>query len=112
DLTKSQTVVVSRILLGTRPVEFADAMASQPTERISEVAEDLHEKGFHLELQAAFLQRKGGDIAGAIAAIHEVANGASASGYVEIHFNAILQAGELEWMQVSKSEVPQAWVAD
>jgi hypothetical protein len=112
DLTQAQMVVVSRILLGTRHVEFADAMASQPIERISEVAEDLHEKGFHLELQAAFLQRKGGDIAGAITAIHKVGDSASASGYVEIHFNAILQAGELEWMQVSKSYVPQALVAD
>jgi len=46
-------------------------MASQPIERISEVAEDLHEKGFHLELQAAFLQRKSGDIAGAIDAINQ-----------------------------------------
>lgn len=45
DLTQSQMVVVSRVLLGTRPVEFADAMASQPIERISEVAEDLHERG-------------------------------------------------------------------
>jgi hypothetical protein len=112
DLTRSQMVVVSRILLGTRPVEFADAMASQPIERISEVAEDLHEKGFHLELQAAFLQRKRGDIAGAITAIHKVADNASKSGYVEIHFNAILQAGELEWMEVSKSDAPQSLVAD
>jgi hypothetical protein len=112
DLTQSQMVVVSRILLGTRPIEFADAMASQPIERISEVAEDLHEKGFHLELQAAFQQQKGGDIAGAIAAIRKVADSARTSGYVEVNFNAILQAGELEWLQVSKSDVPQALAAD
>ncbi len=108
DLTQSQIVVVSRILLGTRSVKFADAMASQPIERIGEVAEDLHEKGFHLELQAAFLRRKSGDIAGAISAIHKVAQSAEAAGYVEVHFNAVLQAGELEWLQVSKSDVPQA----
>jgi len=112
DLTRSQMAVVSRILLGTRPVEFADAMASQPIERISKVAEDLHEKGFHLELQAAFVQRKGGDIAGAIAAIRNVADSAGSSGYVEVHFNAILQAGELEWLQVWKSGVPQALAAE
>jgi hypothetical protein len=40
ELAQSQTVVVSRILLGTKP-----------TERITQVAEDLHEKGFHLDLQ-------------------------------------------------------------
>ena len=112
DLMKAQVVVVSRILLGTKPIEFVDAMASQPIERISEVAEDLHEKGFHLELQAAFLQRKGGDIAGAIDAITKVAVRASAAGYVEVHFNAIFQAGELEWVQMTKSDVPQARVAD
>ncbi len=112
DLTQSQMVVVSRILLGSRHFEFADAMSCQPIERISEVAEDLHEKGFHLELQAAFQQQKGGDIAGAIAALHKVADSASASGYVEVRFNAILQAGELEWLQVSKSDVPQALIAD
>jgi hypothetical protein len=112
DLMQSQMVVVSRILLGTRPVEFADAMASQPIERISKVAEDLHEKGFHLELQAAFLQGKSGDIAGAIARIHKVVDRAGASGYVEVHFNGVLQAGELEWLQVSKSDAPQALAAD
>lgn len=112
DLTQAQTVVVSRILLGTRSVEFAKAMASQPIERISKVAEDLHEKGFHLELQTAFLQWKGGDIAGAIAAIHKVADNAGASGYVEVQFNAILQAGELEWLQVLQSDLPQARAAD
>jgi hypothetical protein len=112
DLTQAQMAVVSRILLGTRPIEFVDAMASQPVERISEVAEDLHEKGFHLGLQAAFLQRKGGDIAGAIDAINRVAAGASAAGYIEVHFNAILQVGELEWLQMTKSDVPQARVAD
>ena len=112
DLTRAQTVVVSRILLGTKPVDFVDAMASQPIERISEVAEDLHEKGFHLELQAAFLQRKGGDIAGAIDRINKVAADASAAGYIEVHFNAILQVGELEWLQMTRSDVPQARVAD
>ena len=108
DLTQAQMVVVSRILLGTKPIEFVKAMASEPIERISEVAENFHEKGFHLELQAAFLQRKGGDIAGAIDAINKVAAGASAAGYIEIQFNALLQAGELEWLQIMRSDVPQA----
>ena len=91
DLRRSQTVVVSRILMDTTHVEFADAMKSQPVERISQVAEDLHAKGYHLELQAAFLQRKGGDIAGAITAIHKVAASAEVSGgHIEVQFNAIL----------------------
>jgi hypothetical protein len=44
-------VVVSRILLGTKPTDFVAAMSGQPSERITQVAEDLHEKGFHLDLQ-------------------------------------------------------------
>src|SRR5205823_6549946 len=44
DLTRSHTVVVSRILMKTTHVEFAEAMKSQPVERINKVAEDLHEK--------------------------------------------------------------------
>ena len=87
DLMRAQTVVVSRILVQTPHVGFAEAMKSQPAERISEVAEDLHEKGYHLELGAAFLHRKSGDIAGAVEAIHKVATSAGASGYVEVQFN-------------------------
>ena len=87
-------------------------MKSQPVERITKVAEDLHEKGYHLELQAAFYQRKSGDIAGAITAIRKVATSAGISGYIEVQFNAVLQAGELEWMQLSKSDEPQARAAD
>jgi Domain of unknown function (DUF4365) len=112
DLMRSHMVVVSRILTETTHVEFAEAMKSQPVDRISQVAEDLHEKGFHLELQAAFLQRKGGDIAGAITAIHKVATRAEVSGHVEVQFNAILQAGEIEWLLVSRSDAPQARTAD
>src|SRR5260221_236809 len=112
ELMRAQSVVVSRILMQTTHVEFAQAMKSQPVERISEVAKDLHEKGYHLELQSAFLRRKDGDIAGAITAIRKVATTAAASGHVEVQFNAILQAGELEWMQLSKSEEPQARAAE
>ena len=79
---------------------------------MSQVAEDLHLKGYRLELDAAFRQRKSGDIEGAVAAIHKTATSAGAGGYVEVQFNAILQAGELEWMLVSKSEAPQARTAE
>jgi hypothetical protein len=112
DLMHAQTVVVSRILLQTTHVEFVEAMKSQPVEQIIQVAEDLHVKGYRLELDAAFRQRKNGDIEGAVAAIHKVATSAGAGGYVEVQFNAILQAGELEWMLVSKSEAPQARTAE
>jgi hypothetical protein len=112
DLMQAQTVVVGRILMQTTHVEFVVGMKSQPVERISKLAEDFHEKGYHLELDAAFRQRKRGDILGAIQAIHKVATSAGTSGYVEVQFNAILQAGELEWLQISKSDSPQAQAAD
>ena len=111
DLVQAQTVVVSRILLGTKPIDFVDAMASQPLERINAVAGDLHDKGFRLELQGAWLERKR-DLGGAIDASNKVATDASAAGYTEIHFNAVLQAGELEWLQILRSGAPQALMAD
>jgi hypothetical protein len=112
DLTQSQMVVVSRILLGTKPIDFIDAMAGQPVERIAKVAEDLHEKGFYLELQSAHRQRQGGDLTGAIAAVQKVVAGSSSGGYVEAHFNATLQLGELEVFQLMRSDGPQALMAD
>jgi len=112
DLGHAQSVVVSQILAQTSHIEFAQAMKSQPVESVVEVAEDLHAKGYHLDLEAAFRQRKGGDIAGAIIAIRKVAAGTQLSGHFEIQFNAVLQAGELEWMQVYKSDVPQARAAE
>jgi len=112
DFTRSQTVVVSRILLGIKPLDFVDAMVGQPIERITEVVEDLHEKGFHLELQSAHQQQQSGDLAGAIAAIQKVVASSSSSDYVDVHFNATLQLGELEALQLMTSDGPQALVAD
>ena len=112
DLTHSQTIVVRRILLGTKPIEFVDAMGTQPVERLNEVAEDLHEKGFHVELAVAHRQHLGGALVAAISTIERVVTGASSSGYVEIHFNAVLQLGELQVLQLMKSDGPQALVPD
>ena len=112
DLTRSQMDVVSRILLGTKPIDFVDGMAGQPVERVTEIAEDLHEKGFHLELQLAHQQLRSGDLAGAISAVQKVVASSSSSGYVGVHFNATLQLGELEGVQLTRSDGPQAQVAD
>ena len=112
ELTQSQTVVVSRILLVTKPIDFIDAMVGQPVERIAEVAKDFHEKGFYLELQSAHRQLRGGDLAGAISAVQKVVASSSSGGYVEAHFNAILQLGELQALQLMRSDGPQALVAD
>jgi hypothetical protein len=112
DLTRSKTIVVNRILLGTKPIDFVDAMVGQPLEQITEVAEDLHEKGFHLEMRMAHHQQQDGDLAGAIAAMQRVVAGSSSSSYVEVHFNAALQLGQLEVFQLMKSDCPQALVAD
>ena len=112
DLTQSQTVVNSRILVGTRHFDFVDAMAGQPIERNAEVAENLHEKGFHLEMQSAHRRRQAGDLAGAIVAVQKVVASASSGGYVEVHFNATLQLGELESYQLMTSDGPQARVAE
>lgn len=57
ELTRTKMAVISRVLLDTRPVDFVDAMAKQPVERLSEVAEDFHLKGFQLELRVAHNSR-------------------------------------------------------
>ena len=112
DLTRSHTVVASRALRQTTHIEFVEAMNSQPVEQIRKVADDLHEKGYHLDLQVAFDQRKRGDIDGAIISLRKVATSAGISGLIEIQFNAVRQAGELEWMQQTKSDEPKARAAD
>lgn len=111
DLVKAQVVVTTRGLLGTSHIDFVAAMASQPVDRKTLVAEDLHAKGFMLELDTAFRQRQAGDVTGAMATINKVIAAASAAGYVEVHFNAALQRGDLEWVQTMKSALPQAQAA-
>jgi len=110
DLAKCQAVVVSRILMGTKAADFVDAMSGQPIERIIRVAEDLHEKGFRLDLQAAHSQMRRGDLAGAIAVVRKVL--ANAPGFLEVQFNATLQLGELETLELMKSDKPQSLISD
>jgi hypothetical protein len=110
DLVKCQTVVVSRILLNIKAADFVEAMRGQPTERIARVAEDLHEKGFRLDLDAAHILMRGGNLSGAIEAIRKVLG--NSSGFLEIQFNATLQLGELETLELMKSDMPQSLAAD
>jgi hypothetical protein len=110
DLAHSQTVVASRILLGTKAGDLVEAMRGHPVERVVEVATDLHEKAFRLDLQAAHTQMQQGNLTGAIATVKKVAS--SSTENVETHFNAVLQLGELEVLQLMKSEQPQSLVAD
>lgn len=112
DLSKAQTVLVNRILMGIKPFEFAAAMASQPVERLTEVAEDMHEKAFHVEMNAAHQKHRAGDLSAAMTALKKVVEGSKASGYLEIHFNSVLQLGELEVLQLMQSDSPQALTAD
>jgi hypothetical protein len=110
ELTQSKMAVIGRVLLGTRSIDFVDAMARQPVERISEVAEDFHVKGFQLELQLAHQQRQKGDVDGAIAAVKKVL--ADSYSYIGVQFNGTLQLGELEGYQLMRSTAPQSRVAD
>jgi hypothetical protein len=103
-------IVVSRILLGTTAADFVEAMSGQPIVPITEVAQDLHEKGFHLDLNAAHTQMRGGDLTGAIAAVRKVL--ANSDGYLEVQFNATLQLGNLEFLEIVKSDQPQSRIAE
>jgi hypothetical protein len=101
---------VSRILLGTKAADLVDAMRGQPIEQVTQIAEDLHEKGFRLNLQTAHDQFRSGNPTGAIVAVKKVL--ANSSEYLEIQFNATLQLGELEILELMKSDKPQSLVAD
>lgn len=108
ELTRSKISVISRVLLGTKPIEVVDAMAKQPVERLSEMADDFHVKGFQLELQVAHQRFRKGEVDGAIAAVKKVL--AESSSYIEVQFNGTLQLGELEVYKLMKSAEPQARV--
>src|SRR5262249_46349432 len=111
DLAQALTVVTTRTLLGTSPLDFASAMAAHPLQRQNEIAADLHERGFFLELGAAYRQGQAGDPKRAIAALDKIASTARAAGYVAVEFNAVWWRGVWEWMQLIKSDLPQARAA-
>jgi len=110
DLIASQNAIVRRILLGTNAADFFVGVQQQPSERIREEAQDFHEKGFFLELSAADELRKRGDFPGAIAAIRKVLE--KSDGHVGIQFNGTLQLGELEAVELMRSDKPQSFLSD
>ncbi len=110
ELTRSRMEVVRRILLDTKPLNFVSAMARQPVERAAAVAQDLHIKGFQLELNLAQQRFRNGEVEGAIGDIQKIL--ANSAAYVEIQFNGTMQLGELEAYRLMKSPgQPQALVA-
>lgn len=110
DLARSETVVMSRLLLGTTARDFVAAMRGRPSERKVEVATDMHEKAFHLDLHTAHERMKNGDLRSAIEDVKNVLS--SATGFLEVQFSATLQLGELEWMELSKTDKPQSLLAN
>ena len=112
DLMHAQTVVVSRILLQTTHVELVEAMKSQPVEQISQVAEDLHVKGYRLQLDAAFVSGKMGISKGRSRRFTKWRRAPVRAAMSRFNSTRYFQAGELEWMLVSKSEAPQARTAE
>jgi hypothetical protein len=110
DLIASQNAIVRRILLGTNAADFFAGVQQQPSERIREEAQDFHEKGFFLELSAADELRKRGNFPGAIAAIRKVLE--KSDGHVVIQFNGTLQLGELEAVELMRSDKPQSFLSD
>ena len=111
DLGQALIVVAARTLGRTSLLDFASAMAAHPAQRQHEIATDLHERAFLLELDAAHRQGQAGDATGAIAALDKIAMSAKAAGYVPVEFHAVWRRGLWEWMQLIKSEIPQARAA-
>jgi hypothetical protein len=85
-------------------------LGGQPIVRIAEVAEDLHEKGFYLDLKAAHETMRSGNLTEAIRAVRKVIT--NSSELLEVQFNATLQLGDLEMLELMKSDKPQRLIAD
>ncbi len=84
DLAPALTVVTTRTLRGTSPIDFASAMAAHVVQRQHECWYDFHERGFFLELDAAYRQGQAGDPSGAIAALDKIASTAHVAGNVAV----------------------------
>ena len=109
DLIATQSAVTSRILLATQAGDFIGRMRGHKIERIVAVAEDLHDKGFRLQMQAAHDLMRADKDAEAVATIKRVI--ANSSGNLEIQFNAIAQFGTYQVRELMKSDKPQSWIA-
>ncbi len=109
ELIQSKSIVASRILLSTGVRDFVEAMAGQAKRYQSNLASDLHVKGFHLELQQAWSQMRDGSLMDGIQTARRVVR--TSVDFQEVQFHAVLLLGELEVLELSRSRNPQALVS-
>lgn len=110
DLRKAHFVVVSRALLIANDTDFVDAMRGRPVEKMDGVSDDLHEKAFRIEAQTAHEIFQKGDICEATRRLKVILASPEAS--LEVRFNVILQLGDLEWIELIRSDQPQIRAAE
>ncbi len=108
DLAQVKAELTTRILLNAKPFKFAGLIATQPVERLASVAKDLHYQAFRVQLDIADNQRLTGETTAAIATLKQVIAGARPDGQIEILFNAVIRLGDLEALQLMRSDGPQA----
>ena len=110
DLRKAHSVVVTRALLIDRDTDFVIAMPSPSAEKMHHVSEDLHEKAFRIEAQIAHETFQKGEISEAIRRLKRILASPEAS--LHVRFNVTAQLGDLEWIELIRSDRPQVLAAE
>jgi hypothetical protein len=110
DLRKAHHIVVSRTLMVANDTDFVDAMRGRPIEKVDDVAGDLHEKAFRLEMQTAYEILRTEDVAEAARRLKSILANPAAS--LAVRFNVTNLLGDVEWKGLMRSSEPQSVAAD
>ena len=110
DIQRAHCVVVGRALMSTTDTDFVAAVRGQPLARMDDVAGDLHEKAFRLEMQKAHELHRDGNTGEAIQLLKRILASTMAS--LHVQFNATLQVSQLESIELMRSDKPQILAAE
>lgn len=105
DLREAQMIVLSRSLRGVEHDHFVAAIRRQGPQLMADVAENLHETAFRVEMQTAHEVFRAGKLREAIERLKAILLNPAAS--IAIRFNVTRYCGQLEWIEVNRSQQPQ-----
>jgi hypothetical protein len=110
DLRTAHCVVTSRALLIATDTDFISAMLNRPVQAMDELSDQLRGKAFRIEMQAAHEIFRHGDIPEAKRRLNQILAGSDVP--LDVRFNVTFQLGELEWVELSRSEQPQIRIVE
>jgi len=109
-LRRVRIVLLSRGMLATDGTDFVSAIRGQAGSPPEDLAGDLHEKAFRLEMQQAHEIFQTGDSFEAVRRLKAIVTSSTAS--LTVRFNATVQLGDIEWSILLKSDQPQIAAAE